>query len=167
MIRNNHGYYFPSKLHTSLHAFLNEYSVRHESLIDYLKIIPEFNRISINDKIRSVQNHFGTMLTLNESINQANRNDNLVLTLNNIFGMELAKGQLRYIQLVQVYGQDPILLKLVLIIEGLSSGVTLYQDDLDMIVFMMILNLYLLVKMFMWNYYGDIFYHIYLRNKMQ
>jgi len=72
------------------------------------------------------------MLSLNESNNQPNSYEFLLLTLKNVFGIQLALHLLRCVELIQAYWHDPILIKLVLIIESLSSGTTRYSDERDM-----------------------------------
>jgi hypothetical protein len=95
-------------------------------------MIPEFNRISINDKVRLIRNHFSTTLCLNEASNPHAKYVSFELTFKTIFGTEIAMGLLRCIQIIQTYGHDPIVLKLVLIIECLSSGTTRYLGHIDM-----------------------------------
>ena len=60
--------YFPTTEHSCPHTFFNEYQDREITLIEYFKFIPEFNRLSIDDKIRLIRNHFGTMYYINEPI---------------------------------------------------------------------------------------------------
>jgi hypothetical protein len=130
--RNNTSQYFPSKIHSSIHTFLNEYSDRHMSLIEYFKLIPEFNRISIDDKVRLIRNNFSTTFGLNESNSLPDNIEIVSTTLKNIFGVELAVHQYRSLELLQSYGHDPILIKLILIVQSLSNGTNRYLNEIDM-----------------------------------
>ncbi|CAF0869973.1 unnamed protein product [Adineta steineri] len=123
--------YFPSKLHSSVHALFNEYSKRHMSLIEFFKLIPEINRISLNDRIRLIKNHFGTMFTINESISKVNEHSTL-LTFKNVFGTDIAMDLYRCFGLKQAYSHDPLLTKLLLIVRSLSCSISRNRYDRDM-----------------------------------
>jgi len=102
------------------------------SIIEYFKLIPEFNRISINDKIHLIINHFGTMIGLNETTNAPVDLNNLFVSLKNIFGIELVMDLLRSFDSLQKYAHDPILIKLLLIVRSLSSSINKNRFDIQM-----------------------------------
>jgi len=132
VIRNNTCQYFPSKPHSSIHSLFNEYNDRNLAIIEYFKLIPEFNRISIDDKIRLIINHFVTMIGLNETTNQPDDLYSVFIIVKNIFGIELAMDTLRSINLLQKYAHDPILIKLLLIVRSLSSSINRNLFDIQM-----------------------------------
>ncbi|CAF2397531.1 unnamed protein product [Rotaria sp. Silwood2] len=123
---------FPAIEHKSVHTFFNEYEERHKILIEFFKHIPEFNNLFIDDKIRLIRNHFGGMVTINELILARSMNENLVSSLNNIFGLNISKIVIECSKRILTYTYDPILLKLVLIVRSLSSGINRYRKDTDM-----------------------------------
>jgi hypothetical protein len=130
--RNNWCPYFPSKVHSCLHTLFNEYNDRHMPLIEYFKLIPEFNRISIDDKIRLMTNHFGTMFSINEANTLPDLNNSFITPLKDIYGIELTMNLARCIQTLHVYRYDPILYKLLLIDTTLSSSISRNHNDIDM-----------------------------------
>jgi hypothetical protein len=124
--------YFPSVEHTHPHTFFNEYQDREITLIEYFKLIPEFVRLSIDDKVRLIRNHFGTMYYINEPILAQSKSQNLVSSLHKSFSTSLAINMLHSIDLMFSYGNDPLLLKLVLIVRSFSSSINRYRNDTDM-----------------------------------
>ncbi len=124
--------YFPTQEHISPHTFFNEYQIREVTLIEYFKHIPEFNRLSIDDKVRLIRNHFGTMYYINEPILAQYRSNKLVSSLHNSFHTKLAINMLHSIDLMYAYINDPLLLKLVLVVRSLSSSINRYRNDTDM-----------------------------------
>lgn len=124
--------YFPLREHTSPHTFFNEYQDREVILIEYFKLIPEFNRLSIDDKVRLIRNHFGTMYYINEPILAQYESNKLVSSLHNSFHTKLAINMLHSIDLMFAYVNDPVLLKLILIVRSLSSSINRYRNDTDM-----------------------------------
>jgi hypothetical protein len=131
-VRNSCSPYFPAREHSTLHSLLNEYHDRQESLIEYFKLVPEFNRLSMDDRIRLIKNHFGTMLSINESNDQPDEPEILFTSLKTIYNVQLAIDLIKCVKLIKAYGHDPILLKLVLIVQSLSSGSSRYRDETDM-----------------------------------
>jgi len=101
------------------------------SLIEYFKLIPEFNRISTDDKIRLIRNNFGVTISLNESTGVPEDREILSTTLKNVFGFQLSVYVYRSIELLQAYVHDPMLIKLILIVECLSSSITRYCNERD------------------------------------
>jgi hypothetical protein len=95
-------------------------------------MIPEFLRLTMDDKIRLLRNHFGTMLSINESILGGLISTSLIVSIRNIFEITIANDMLRAIDLLNVYRSDPMLLKLVLIVRSLSSCINRYRQDSDM-----------------------------------
>jgi hypothetical protein len=102
------------------------------SLIEYFKLIPEFNKISIDDKVRLLTNHFGTMIRLNQTTNRPDDSHPLFTTLKNIYGIELVMDICRSFDSLQKYACDPILIKLLLIIRSLSSGINRNHFEMHM-----------------------------------
>lgn len=124
--------YFPSREHSYPHTFFNEYQDREITLIEYFKLIPEFNRLLINDKVRLIRNHFGTMYYINEPILVQSKSNNLVPSLYKSFDRKLASNMLYSIDLMFTYANDPLLLKLILIVRSLSSSINRYRNDTNM-----------------------------------
>ena len=124
--------YFPPIEHASVHTLFNDYCDRHKCLVEYFKAIPEFSRLSMDDKIRLVRNHFGTMLNINESILSGALSPSLTASIRNIFDDNLASDLLRAIELINTYAHDPVLLKLVLIVRSLCSSINRHRNDTDM-----------------------------------
>jgi hypothetical protein len=120
---------FPAIEHSSMHTFFNEYTYRQKSLIEYFKIIPEFNRLSIDDKVRLIKNHLATMISINEPILDGSISSTLSVSIKNVFTPELATNLLRSVQLMCTYMHDPMLLKLLLIVQSLSSSINRYRSD--------------------------------------
>ena len=118
-------------LHSTIHTFFNDFSDRHRSLVEYFKKVPEFVQLSMDDKVRLLRNHFGTMLNINESIIGGYISTGVVLNLHNVFGQQLGNDVLRSMEKLNVYGSDPILLKLVLIVRSLSSGMNRFRKEYE------------------------------------
>jgi hypothetical protein len=123
---------FPIVEYTTPHTFFNDYDQRHKLLVEYFKLIPEFNKLSMDDKIRLLQNQFLSMININEPILVRSTSKHLVISLKNIFGIDLANSILHNTENLIRYTSDPILLKLVLIIQSLSSGINRYPHNIDM-----------------------------------
>jgi hypothetical protein len=124
--------YFPTKEHLYPHSFFNDYRDREITLIEYFKLIPEFNRLSIDDKIRLIRNHFGAMYYINEPILAQYKSHNLVNSIKKSFRADLAIDMLHSMDLMFSYSHDPIFLKLILIVRSLSSGINRYRNDTDL-----------------------------------
>jgi hypothetical protein len=101
------------------------------SLIQFIKLIPEFNRISTNDKILLIRNHFGTMIIINESNHRPNE-DYTISTVQNFYGTEITLTLCRCLGFLQAYWHDPILTKLLIIVRSLSSSISRNCGDMDM-----------------------------------
>ncbi len=130
--RNSQYPDFPLIKHTNLFEYLNEYSLSHKVLIEYFKYIPEFNSLAINDRICLIRNQFGIVNNINEAIIHPGITTNLVVSLSNVFGVQLANRLLQSIERIQVFASDVILLKLVLIVVAFSSGNQRNRNDTDM-----------------------------------
>jgi hypothetical protein len=102
------------------------------SLIEYLKLIPEFCKLSINDKACLLRNHFGETVIINESPNSPDRSEDFLLALKNVYGNELSMNLWRSIDSLKKYGRDPIILKLLLIIRSLSYGTNRHYNEIDL-----------------------------------
>jgi hypothetical protein len=123
---------FPSRSHSSLHAYLNEYSNTHKLLIEFFTHIPEFNKISIKDKIRLLRNQFGPVNNINEAIVHPGISANLINSLSNVFGVYLANRMLQTIERIQPFTYDSCILKLLLLVVAFSPGNYRNRDDNDM-----------------------------------
>ncbi|CAF3340775.1 unnamed protein product [Rotaria sp. Silwood1] len=113
---------FPAIEHTSMHEFINEMSSEIEITIEYLKLIPEFNKFIIDDKIRLIKNHMGTILHINEPLMLPTPSINLIGAWTNLFGVDITKCIFKRNKIIEQYLFDPILLKIVLIILIFSSS---------------------------------------------
>ncbi|CAF0759108.1 unnamed protein product [Adineta ricciae] len=113
---------FPSIQHTSIHEFLNEFSMFFPAFINYFKHIPEFERINIDDKVSLVKYHFGVMININEPLMQPSPHKNLVATWLNVFGIDITRRLLQRNKILEQYIHDPILLKIILIVLVLSCN---------------------------------------------
>ncbi len=123
---------FPAIEHNTVHTFFNEYQERYRQLIDYFKLIPEFIRLSTGDKVYLMQNHFGEIFHINEQIIARSVTHNLSASNKNMFGIRLSNDIVHASERTITYTCDSVLLKLVLIIRSLSSGINKYHDDLGL-----------------------------------
>ncbi|CAF0973277.1 unnamed protein product [Adineta steineri] len=123
---------FPTSKHARLHTFLNEYTERQKALVRYFKLIPEFDRVSINDKIRLIRNHFCVTLTINEATLSSSISQQLIDSVSFLFDANISAHLLKCITLIHSYTSDRMLLKLLLIVKSLSSGINRYRNDTDM-----------------------------------
>ncbi|CAF4554469.1 unnamed protein product [Rotaria sp. Silwood2] len=123
---------YPAIQHTSIHGFANEIAAEYEVAFEYLKLIPEFNNLIIDDKVRLLKNHGGTIIHINEPLMHPGPSINLVCTWINIFGLDITKRLFRRNRIIEQFIFDPIILKIVLIIFVLSSGNSRNIVDTDM-----------------------------------
>ena len=130
--RDSHCPDFPLIKHTNLFAYLNEYSFSHKFLIDYFKCIPEFNQLSLNNRVCLIRNQFGMVNNINEAIIHPGITTNLVVSMSNVFGVHLANRLLQSIERIRPFACDHLLLKLVLVVVALSSGNHRNRTDTDM-----------------------------------
>jgi len=72
------------------------------------------------------------MCIINESPNQPGNYDILLLTLKNVFGIQLGMDIFQCLELMRIYGHDPILVKLILIIQSLSGDLSSNRFNTDM-----------------------------------
>ena len=122
---------FPAVEHTAVHTFFNEYEERYKKLIEYFKLIPEFIRLSMSDKVCLMQNHSGEIFGINEQIIARSFTHNLSASNKNMFGIRLSNDLMHSTERVLSYACDSVLLKLILIIRSLSSGINKYHDYVD------------------------------------
>ena len=113
---------FPAVQYTSIHEFANELSTEFVVCIAYLKLIPEFNNLIMDDKLRLIRNHIGTIVHIHESIMHPTVSSNLVATWTNIFSLDITERLLKRRQIIEQYIIDPVLLRVILIILVLSSS---------------------------------------------
>ncbi|CAF3400566.1 unnamed protein product [Rotaria sp. Silwood1] len=123
---------YPTVQHTSIHGFANEIAAEYEIAFEYLKLIPEFNNLTMDDRVRLVKNHPGTIIHINEPLMHPGPSNNLVGTWINIFGLDITKRLFRRNRIIEQFIFDPIILKVVLIIFVLSSGNSRNIDHPDM-----------------------------------
>ncbi|CAF3322635.1 unnamed protein product [Rotaria socialis] len=130
--RNSHLPEFPTKKHTNLCDFLNEYSLMHKVLIDYFKVIPEFNTLAIDDKICLIRNQFGVVNNINEAIVHPGISNNLIVSSSNVYGTYITNRLIKSIQRIAPFTNDPIILKLLLLVVAFSSGNCRNRNDTEM-----------------------------------
>jgi len=123
---------FPSTKHSSVHQLLNDYSNRQKSIVKYFKCIPEFDALSMYDKIRLIRNHFCITLTINEAVLATTISQKLLDSIANVFDGQTTSNLVQCIELVHTYTNDRVLLKLLLIVRSLSSDINRYRNDVDM-----------------------------------
>jgi hypothetical protein len=123
---------FPSSKHSSLHTFLNEYTERQKALVKYFKLVPEFDVLSMSDKIRLIRNNFCLTLPINEATLSTDISKQLLDSVSGLFNINISAPLIQCIKLVHTYTSDRPLLKLLLIIKSLSSGINRYRHDTDM-----------------------------------
>ena len=111
---------------------LNEYTDRQKALVKYFKLVPEFDALSIFDKIRLIKNHFCVTLTINEAVLATDISQNLLDSIAMMFDNTLATSLGQCIQLVHNYTSDRLLLKLLLIVRSFSSDINRCRNDIDM-----------------------------------
>ncbi|CAF1465124.1 unnamed protein product, partial [Rotaria sordida] len=121
----------PTVQHTSLHEFVNEMSSEFHVSIEYLKLIPEFNNLIMDDKVRLIKNHIGTIVHINQPLMLPGPPINLVVSWTNLFNLNITKSLLKRHKIIEPYIFDPIILKVILIILVLSSGNCRNIDYLD------------------------------------
>ncbi|CAF0866080.1 unnamed protein product [Rotaria sordida] len=132
VVKNSQHPDFPSRKHTQLFEYLNEYSSIHKVLIEYFKIIPEFNSLCMYDKICLIRNQFGVIININEAIIHPGITTNLVVSLSNVYGVHITNRLLKSIERIIPFTHDPIVLKLLLIIVTFCSGNYRNRGDNDM-----------------------------------
>ncbi|CAF1296947.1 unnamed protein product [Adineta ricciae] len=123
---------FPRARHTTLHTFLNDYTERQVALVKYFKLIPEFDHLSISDKIRLIRNHFCLALPINEATLSLSISQQLIDSVSALYDTQLAGELIKCIALIHTYTSDRMLLKLLLVVISLSSGINRYRNDTDM-----------------------------------
>jgi hypothetical protein len=122
---------FPSSKHLSLHTFLSEYSERQKALVKYFKLVPEFDRLLMNDKIRLIRNNFCFTLPINEATLSTDISQQLIDSVSVVFNVNISAQIIECIKLLHSYTNDRPLLKLLLIIKSLSGGINRYRNDTD------------------------------------
>jgi hypothetical protein len=123
---------FPSSTHASLHTFLNDYTERQKALVRYFKLIPEFERLSMTDKIHLIRNNFCSTLPINEAALSTDISPKLLDSIAILFNRNISTQLCNCVTLVHSYTSDRTLLKLLLIIKSLSSGINRTRNDTDM-----------------------------------
>ena len=98
----------------------------------YFKLIPEFEGLLISDKIRLIRNNFCLTLPINEATLSTDISQNLIDTVSTVFTTNVSSPLIDCIRLLHSYTRDRSLLKLLLIINSLSTGINRYTNDIDM-----------------------------------
>ncbi len=120
---------FPCIEHISVHTFLNEYEERHKSFIEYCKLIPEFDRLSIGDKTRLLQFHLIETIIMGDMLLSKFVSQKLLNSLDNVYGPVGSQCTKQVARRLAAYMHDPMLLKLILIIQTLSNGFKRYDGN--------------------------------------
>ena len=123
---------FPSLKHSSLHTFLNEYTDRQKGLVRYFKLIPEFDQLSMCDKIHLIRDHFCITLLLNEATLSSNISSQLIDSITLLFNTNISTHLVECIKLLYSYNNDRMLLKILLIVKALSCSINRYTNDIGM-----------------------------------
>jgi hypothetical protein len=119
---------FPRIEHSCIHTLHNEYEERYKWFINYCQLIPEFNRLSIDDKKHLLQNHLLQTIIISHRALTKDVSNILITSLKNVYGPILSNEVKQVVERIFPYTYDPIILKLVLIIETLSSCVNRYNS---------------------------------------
>lgn len=124
---------FPVCKHSSIHAFLSEYSERQKSLVKYFRLLPEFTQFSINDKIRLIRNNFSMTLSINEAALSTNISQHLIDSVSMLYSASLSAQLIQCIKILHSYIYDRTLLKLLLTIQSFTSGIhrNIYDVETD------------------------------------
>ncbi len=94
--------------------------------IDYCKLLPEFDRLSIDDKKNLLQNHLIETIIISDQVRSKFISQSLLTSLNNVYEPILANRLRQIVQRLFAYTYDPMILKLLLIIGTLSTGIKRY-----------------------------------------
>lgn len=112
----------PRSVHSSVYRFFQDYFDTHQSLLKFIMRVPQINLL-INDKQLSLsKNQLSVMNHINVTMLQPSMSNNLLFSLQSLFGMSLASRMFQCVERIQQLTYDPILLKLLLIIITLSTG---------------------------------------------
>lgn len=122
LTRNTRFPNFPTIGHTSTASLLNEMSPIIETYIEYFKLIPEFNNLMIDDRLRLAKNNFGTMININERLLYPLITTNCITTWFNTFTSNIIEHIFKRNRMIDEFLCDPIILKILLVIVTLSSG---------------------------------------------
>lgn len=95
----------------------------------FFKLVPEFERLSMSDKIRLIRNSFCLTLPINEATLSMSISQQLIDSMPLLFDASVSGPLIRCIQLVHSYSTDRSLLKMLLIINNLSTGIYRYRHD--------------------------------------
>ncbi|CAF1492211.1 unnamed protein product [Rotaria magnacalcarata] len=123
---------FPSLKRASVHTLLNDYTERQKAVVKYFKLIPEFDQLSMCDKIRLIRNHFCITLSINEATLSSDISPKLMDSIAILFKPEISSSLAQSIKLLHSYNTDRMLLKILLIIKSLSSGINRFINEADM-----------------------------------
>lgn len=123
---------FPVVAHRNLHTFFNEYSSSHQSLVVFLKNVPEFNQISIDDRIRLLRNSFGFINIIHATALRPELPPSLVESIINMYGIQRANLLFQCAERIQMFAHDVVLLQIVLLIVTFSTGDIRNRIDADL-----------------------------------
>ncbi len=96
--------------------------------IEYCKLIPEFDRLSIDDKKNLLQNHLEETIIISNVTFSKHMSNILITSLKNVYGPILFNEVKRVAERLLAYAYDPVILKLVLIIQTLSNSTCRYHN---------------------------------------
>lgn len=122
---------FPICKHSSIHAFLSDYSERQKSLVQYFKILPQFGHLCINDKIRLIRNNFSMTLSINEATLSTSIQQHLIDCVSMLYSANLSAQLIQCIKILHSYIHDRTLLKLLLTIQSFNSGINRNIEDIE------------------------------------
>lgn len=120
---------FPRVEHSFLHTFFNEYEERYRTFLNFMKVIPQFGQLSIDDKKHLVQNQYVETVILNNQIISKFISKALVNSLNNVYDFTSGSKSNQAVARLIAYMHDPLLLKLVIIIQTFSNGFKRYRNN--------------------------------------
>jgi hypothetical protein len=128
---NNEYPSFPGVEHLQIHTFFNEYEERYKLYIDYCKLIPEFERLTIDDKKHLLQNHLVETVIISYQSLSKHISSSLIISLQHVYGPIFNEVK-QIVERLFAYTYDPIVLKLVLIIQTLSNSINRYFGGKNM-----------------------------------
>ena len=129
--RNQKTYPIIKHSHTALHSFFNEYSPVHQSLIIFLKNIPQFNQISIDDRVRLLRNSFGFINIIHATAVRNEVPTSLAESLSNVYTSSITIQLFQCIERIQMLAHDMIIIRLLLLIITFSSGSLRNRNDVE------------------------------------
>jgi hypothetical protein len=131
-VKTSENEQLPRIVHTTVHRFVEEYASIYLSSIEYLMRIPHCHALIVSNKLSLLPNQMSILMHINVAIVYPDMSINLLLSLRNLFGHELADDIIQSIERIQGYSHDFLLLKLFLIIISLSTGYCQVRSKITM-----------------------------------